>query len=237
MNTFIISSDLIPANMQAELDVYKYITFKMLVANHSEVRKGDVIGQLELKKSSLGYHGQFSKTIRSAYETLKVLPVISEIEGYISNGYNSDELLVQYCKSNIRTIQSTTQKEVLDKCYELVFYSTIEELEDSMTTIKTEITAGQVIESNDESVYLYLMVDTSNGYYKIGISNHPEYREKTLQSEKPTIEMVCCKQYPNRAIARTFEQSLHKLYSSKHIRGEWFSLDSSDVAHMMEVMK
>ena len=30
---------------------------------------------------------------------------------------------------------------------------------------------------------------------KIGISNNPEFREKTLQSEKPTNEMICNKRY------------------------------------------
>lgn len=83
--------------------------------------------------------------------------------------------------------------------------------------------------NSDESCYVYLMLDTSNGYYKIGISSQPEYRERTLQSEKPTIEKICAKKFPNRAIASAIESALHKTYDSKRIRGEWFSLDKSDV--------
>lgn len=73
------------------------------------------------------------------------------------------------------------------------------------------------------------MHDTTNDFYKIGISNNPEYREKTLQSEKPTIEMICCKEYPIRTIAEAFEAALHKTFADKRIRGEWFSLTQTDI--------
>lgn len=80
-----------------------------------------------------------------------------------------------------------------------------------------------------EPCYVYLMKDLANGFHKIGISNHPEYREHTLQSEKPTIELVTCKEYPTRLIAEAIELALHKAYSEKRLRGEWFDLSSEDV--------
>jgi len=80
-----------------------------------------------------------------------------------------------------------------------------------------------------EKCYVYLMLDTLNYYYKIWISNSPEYREKTLQSEKPEIEMICNKLFPNRDIALAFEQALHKTYSSKRVRWEWFNLNEDDI--------
>ena len=67
--------------------------------------------------------------------------------------------------------------------------------------------------------YVYLMFDTSNGYYKIGISKKPEYREKTLQSEKPTIELVGSKSYPSREMARALELALHNLFKKKKDSG------------------
>ena len=81
----------------------------------------------------------------------------------------------------------------------------------------------------EDSCYLYLMKDFNTGYYKIGISNSPEYREKTLQSEKPTIEMISNKKYISRKIAHSFEQALHKTFSNKRVRGEWFDLNQRDV--------
>lgn len=83
--------------------------------------------------------------------------------------------------------------------------------------------------NNNDKCHVYLMCDESNGFYKIGISNNPEYREHTLQSEKPTIVLVCSKVFPNRLIAEAIESALHKAYGDKRLRGEWFRLTASDV--------
>jgi hypothetical protein len=88
-----------------------------------------------------------------------------------------------------------------------------------------------------EACHVYLMHDTTNDYYKIGISIKPEYREKTLQSDKPTIELICSKEYPDRGIAKSIENALHINYKVKHIRGEWFELNSSDVENIIKTLK
>ncbi len=92
-------------------------------------------------------------------------------------------------------------------------------------------------EYNFNWCYVYLMKDTSNGYHKIGISNTPEYRERTLQSEKPTIEMLACKKFPTRKIAESIESALHTAYIQQRLRGEWFNLTESDVAAIIETLK
>ena len=43
------------------------------------------------------------------------------------------------------------------------------------------------ISNDSESCYTYLMRDESTGYYKIGMSKNPTYRERTLQCESPHI--------------------------------------------------
>ena len=85
--------------------------------------------------------------------------------------------------------------------------------------------------------YVYLMRDNTNGYHKIGISNKPEYREKTLQSEKPSIVMLACKKYPTRKIAEAIESALHTAYNQQRLRGEWFNLNDVDVAAIIETLK
>lgn len=84
--------------------------------------------------------------------------------------------------------------------------------------------------------YVYLMEDTSNGFFKIGISSNPEYREGTLQSEKPTIELRCAHKYPSRAIAHAIEQALHQAFSSKRLRGEWFDLSPKDISDIKDTL-
>jgi len=97
--------------------------------------------------------------------------------------------------------------------------------------------AVMVRETTTDFSSVYLMHDTSNNYYKIGISNKPEYREKTLQSEKPTIEIIISKKFPIRKIAESIEKALHVTYSDKRLRGEWFELDTKDVEHIKESLK
>ena len=93
---------------------------------------------------------------------------------------------------------------------------------------------SQVETFDNEVCYVYLMIDLKNNYHKIGISNKPQYREKTLQSEKPTIELVCSKRFPNRKIAASFEQALHQTYGDKRIRGEWFDLNDKEAQELKE---
>lgn len=95
----------------------------------------------------------------------------------------------------------------------------------------------QSVQSIDEPCFVYLMVDTTNGYHKIGISNHPEYRERTLQSEKPSIVKIAAKQFPTRDIARAFEASLHKVYEIRRLRGEWFKLEPNEVEDVKKALE
>lgn len=89
---------------------------------------------------------------------------------------------------------------------------------------------------DSEECYVYLMIDTTNNHHKIGISNKPEWREKTLQSEKPTIELIASKKFIRRKIASSFEKALHETYSSKRIRGEWFQLDAIEVNEIKDTL-
>ena len=95
-----------------------------------------------------------------------------------------------------------------------------------------ELQASEIIEYCN----VYLMKDTINGFYKIGISNSPEYREKTLQSEKPTIILLCSKSFPKRKVAQVLEKTLHETFSNKRIRGEWFNLNDEEVKDISYIL-
>lgn len=77
--------------------------------------------------------------------------------------------------------------------------------------------------------YVYLMLDCNTGLYKIGMSNNPEFREKTLQSEKPTISKIAEKRLPSRDFAAAIEKMMHNLYADKRVRGEWFNLSDYEI--------
>lgn len=92
-------------------------------------------------------------------------------------------------------------------------------------------------EESADYCYVYLMNDKATGYYKIGMSNNPEYRESTLQSEKPTIEKICHKKYPSRRVARAIESALHRVFNEKRFRGEWFKLNERDIWEIKQTLK
>ena len=72
---------------------------------------------------------------------------------------------------------------------------------------------------------IYLMRDGYSGFYKIGKSNSPAYREKTLLSQAPLIGLHSY--WPNQP--DSMETELHRIYAAKRRRGEWFDLCDVDI--------
>jgi hypothetical protein len=69
------------------------------------------------------------------------------------------------------------------------------------------------------------MKDSHNNLYKIGKSKNPEIREKTLQSEKPSISII-------KVFNKNIENELHLKYEKQRIRGEWFNLSNIQVKYI-----
>jgi hypothetical protein len=108
------------------------------------------------------------------------------------------------------------------------------QIEDYSPLVKSEVIETDVGQKITGKCFVYLMVDTTNNYYKIGISKNPKYREKTLQSEKPTIELIWSKKFANRKMAKSIEGALHKTFENEHVRGEWFKLSPKDIEDINE---
>lgn len=68
----------------------------------------------------------------------------------------------------------------------------------------------------------YLMIDDRNGKYKIGKSINPSTRERTFQSDVPSVRLILVCQ-------KDIELKLHCMFDHKRDRGEWFNLDDDDV--------
>ncbi|QDV12798.1 hypothetical protein CA51_26840 [Rosistilla oblonga] len=82
----------------------------------------------------------------------------------------------------------------------------------------------QVVESSEPQMFVYLMKNELNGYYKIGRSKSPRYRERTLQSQEPEVSLKWKMEGTNED-----EKHLHRKYKDVRLRGEWFSLTHQDV--------
>lgn len=87
---------------------------------------------------------------------------------------------------------------------------------------------GQETPNNE---YVYLMLNKRNELIKIGKSKNPTFREKTLQSDEPDIELISFWEVPSR-----LEKELHREFSQKRKRGEWFDLDFNDLKRIKEIL-
>lgn len=118
------------------------------------------------------------------------------------------------------------------------FWKSKEDFENSKNSLKhlvftppkyyTSVNNSQTM-TTSETCYTYLMQDKATGYYKIGMSKSPEYRERTLQCEKPTIVLLASRKYYSREEARKHERDLHNKYRHARVRGEWFNLSKNEV--------
>ena len=78
------------------------------------------------------------------------------------------------------------------------------------------------------------MRNKRNGYIKIGYtSKDPVFREKTLQSEEPEIELI----FSFYGLPMKEEKNLHKHFDDKRIRGEWFKLSELDIYKAKDFLK
>jgi len=78
---------------------------------------------------------------------------------------------------------------------------------------------------------LYLMRNVRNGYTKIGISDNPVFRERTLQSQEPEIDLIFSQDTDYRV-----EEMLHSHFADLRIRGEWFHLTEDHIAEIKEII-
>jgi len=102
--------------------------------------------------------------------------------------------------------------------------SEIEDHENYIISLKNKLDNNSINDVSSDVILqkTYLIKNSRNGLYKIGKSYNPNFREKTLQSEEPDINMVKVWEYD-------IEEFLHRKYNDCRVRGEWFKLNKSQV--------
>jgi len=80
--------------------------------------------------------------------------------------------------------------------------------------------------------FVYIMEDLRNGNFKIGRSKTPSKRERTLQSEAPTVALRFC--IP---ADEDHEKQLHARFDSKRVRDEWFCVTADDLLWIVSFLK
>lgn len=100
---------------------------------------------------------------------------------------------------------------------------------DYLKCISLSIKEREIVHREKDVRKTYVMIDDRTGFYKIGYSNNPKFRESTLQSENPKVKLLFyCESF--------IERELHKKYSYLRVRGEWFNLSDNHIIDIYNVM-
>lgn len=140
------------------------------------------------------------------------------------NNYNKTYNLEDYCSEIVLSCES------FEKAMQAMNILKIGPVHNSVYRTKWICWALTVFsyfnQPSKNSPKTYLMKDSNTGHTKIGRSVNPRMRERTLQSEKPTITLfaVC---------EDLVESEIHKYYKDKRVRGEWFSLSEGDIDNII----
>ena len=74
--------------------------------------------------------------------------------------------------------------------------------------------------------YIYLIQSLENGYYKIGVSKHPQKRRSGLQTGNPSPTKLIDTYQTE--YATKIERALQRKYAHLHKEGEWFELSIAE---------
>ena len=97
----------------------------------------------------------------------------------------------------------------------------------SLESLYSAIKQGETIVSFGKRKSLVYLLKCEN-YYKIGTASSLKTRLNTIQTGNPyEVKVVTYSDYLSNAYK--VEARLHTAFKHKHVRGEWFALDSEDI--------
>ncbi len=106
--------------------------------------------------------------------------------------------------------------------------SKIAVIDDTILNLRELFASKSGIQSHESGLYILQCHDL----YKIGYATDLAYRIRDLQVSSPydlrVVIFIVCEAFE----AARLEQSLHKIYSKKNIRGEWFRLSEKDLSNI-----
>ncbi|KAB2847200.1 MAG: GIY-YIG nuclease family protein [Melioribacteraceae bacterium] len=111
----------------------------------------------------------------------------------------------------------------------IVRFPTIDKLEMYRSLFSSDKKTQEIFEHKKNKIYL--LFDGGKNLIKIGHSKILKIREKTLESQNPNWVLITAWIAPLK-----IENKLHKRFSAKRVRGEWFALTYIDLQDINEYM-
>tara|TARA_R110000803_G_C11920573_1_gene314285 strand:+ start:54 stop:842 length:789 start_codon:yes stop_codon:yes gene_type:complete len=209
-------------------DVYCYLEIKHILSKEDFLRDFFI--------DTIRYHTHYSNiySVKDSdidLDTFYMLDTFKEKIEYVRYFYNVLVDLYFSCDEIITEIS----EDYIDKQFTIYTEKWINEmLKDEYIIYLKNINNRKSIEvSNKQNTKAkgilkqktYILKDNNTGYYKIGKSNNPLNREKTLQSEKPTYTLI-------KTFKNNIEKDLHNKYKKERIRGEWFNINNIQLKYI-----
>ncbi|MGD8567356.1 MAG: GIY-YIG nuclease family protein [Gammaproteobacteria bacterium] len=127
------------------------------------------------------------------------------------------------------------EKFLIDDCG--FYYNERMEIEAEKRRKFTESRRNSRLKSDEDKVRVYLMKDRDTGYIKIGSSVNPLRRLAEMRNQSKPAKTVGNRDYyllyVTCIVKRSVESELHKKFSSKRIKGEWFDLSDGDIEYVI----
>tara|TARA_R110002020_G_scaffold63460_1_gene169480 strand:+ start:130 stop:855 length:726 start_codon:yes stop_codon:yes gene_type:complete len=203
----------------------------------------------DMKKQCELEWGNFDKLVKLEYSEIQGLFHYTDIDNnYNWNHYNANKewkpldffVKVSIAQDFTRKIWNNIVKSKTYPTYESVLKvykkyletnkitSNLLERKNKKEKVKPEIKTKK---EKVKKIMTYIIKDKALlNTYKIGKSNNPLKREKTLQAEKPSLELV-------KIFKSNIENKLHKEYDKYRVRGEWFNLSKSQLKYICTTYK
>lgn len=147
--------------------------------------------------------------------------IVQKISRYMDDFYQQ---MVQTMLAEVHKHSSITMHSIVNSDYLEGLKTKIVKLENKVSVLNKQIEESKVKKS-PKPTYTYVFLDEHTGIYKIGKSNNPIVREKTILSQAPMIKMIY-------EIRDNVEKELHNIFADKRHRGEWFLLNDTDLNYI-----
>jgi hypothetical protein len=135
-----------------------------------------------------------------------------------------------FYRNELETIRDACKKAI--EAYDMYGFDDERVYKDNEAAIEKEFKKLGGERQKKPDTFIYIMKDEINGFCKIGRSVNPELRERTLQSEKPSIKLIYkCKSFVSE------ENILHKKYNKYRFRGEWFRLTNEQIEEIKSYLE
>lgn len=154
---------------------------------------------------------------------LKLLQLKEMANDAISNHGN---LIIYYWISEIFEIKDYIDKTVW---IDMIYYCIFEYLEESeqhgaFCLLSSATSFLNQTKDIKKDTYLYIIYSNETKRTKIGITNNPKHRNRTISSHENGISMTNLYRFADRKDAQAIESKLHKKLKDSRICGEWFNV-------------